>query len=86
VGKVALAVNLLTGTGLRSKGWRDAARASPGFVPQNLLTLLPHQILRPSKGRFTAEDALRFERDMSFYIPAKQLRFMDIISERDPKL
>jgi hypothetical protein len=45
VGEVALVVVLLTGTGLLNKGWRDAARASPGFVPQNLLTLLPRQVL-----------------------------------------
>lgn len=37
-GEVALAVFLLTGTGLFSKSVHDAIRANPGFDPQNLLT------------------------------------------------
>jgi len=37
-GEVALAVFLLTGTGLLSKFAHDAIRANPGFDPQNLLT------------------------------------------------
>src|SRR4029077_16948720 len=37
-GEVALAVVLLTGTGLFVKSVHDAIRASPGFDPQGLLT------------------------------------------------